>query len=239
MMSRESLPDILTIPELALTGYTFKSKEEAFTLGEEVGGSLTEKLIELAGKFNVFINIGFLEREGKNLYNSSLLLSGEEVIGVYRKVHLFFREKEIFEPGNRGFSVYEINGVRTGLLICFDWVFPEAMRSLALQGAEVVLHPSNLVLPYYQDAAVTRAVENRVFVILANRNGVENRGSMKNEFTGGSEVVAPDGEIILKVGKDEEGIYSVGIDPEKARNKRITEFNNIFKDRREDQYNLD
>lgn len=236
MLNNRRVPDILVLPELALTGYTFADYKEAYSLSEEIGGTLTEELIKIAREYRTAMAVGFLERDEKKLYNSSILLSGEGVIGVYRKVHLFYKEKEMFEPGDGGFPVFEIDGVIVGLLVCFDWIFPEAMRTLALKGADIVLHSANLVLPYYQDAARTRAIENRIFIVLANRTGVEERAGMRNEFTGGSEIVAPGGEIICKVGSTQEGLFSVSIDPERSRNKKATEMNDLFKDRREDQY---
>jgi len=228
--------DILVLPELALTGYTFEDSEEAYSLSEEVGGKLSKELISIAGKNKVSIAVGFLEREDKYLYNSSILVDGNGIIGVYRKVHLFREEKSIFKAGNRGFPVFEIDGVKVGLLVCFDWIFPEASRTLALKGADIILHSANLVLSYYQKAAITRAIENRIFIVLANRTGVEDRFGARNEFTGESEIVDPKGKILLKVEKNEEGIFSVDINPEEARDKNVTELNNIFEDRKPEFY---
>lgn len=236
MLHQVKPPDILVLPELTLTGYIFKDYKEAYSYSEEVGGLLTENLINMANQYNTTMAVGFLERQGKNIYNSSALLSGEGVIGVYRKVHLFYKEKEIFKAGDKGFPLFTVDGVKVGLLVCFDWIYPEAMRTLALKGADLILHSANLILPFYQDAARTRAIENRVFIVLANRTGVEEREGMRFEFTGGSEVVNPKGEVILKVGREEEGIFSVSINPEESRDKKVTEFNDIFQDRREDLY---
>lgn len=230
--------DILVLPELAFTGYTFKDYEEAYSLSEEVGGSLCQELISIAAENKVTIAVGFLEREGKKLYNSSILLDGDGIKGVYRKIHLFREEKAIFTPGSSGFPVFSLENFNFGLLICFDWIFPEAMRTLALKGADIILHSSNLVLPYYQKAAVTRAVENRIFIVLANRIGTEDRFGKKNEFTGESEIVSPEGKIILKAGKDEEGIFSIDINPEEARDKKVTELNDLFEDRKPEFYGL-
>jgi predicted amidohydrolase len=228
--------DILVLPELSLTGYTFEDSEEAYTLSEEVGGKLTDELISIAGKNSITMAVGFLEREGKHLYNSSVLVDGEGVIGVYRKVHLFREEKAIFKSGNMGFPVFSVGNIKVGLLVCFDWIFPEAMRTLALKEADIILHSANLVLSYYQKAAITRAIENRIFIVLANRTGIEDRFGSKNEFTGESEIVDPEGKVILKVDKDEQGIFSIDINPEKARDKKITELNNIFEDRKPEFY---
>ena len=228
--------DILVLPELALTGYTFEDSEEAYSLSEEVGGKLTGELISIAGGNNVTMAVGFLEREGKHLYNSSVLINGKGVVGVYRKVHLFREEKSIFKSGNTGFPVFSVGNVKVGLLVCFDWIFPEAARTLALKGADIILHSANLVLPFYQNAAVTRAMENRVFIVLANRNGVEERFGSRNEFTGESEIVEPGGRVILKTGKPDVGIFSIDIDPGEARDKKVTELNDVFQDRKPEFY---
>jgi predicted amidohydrolase len=228
--------DILVLPELALTGYTFEDSEEAYSLSEEIGGKYSKELVDIAGENRVTMAVGFLEREGKHLYNSSVLIDGKGVIGVYRKVHLFREEKAIFKSGNTGFPVFAVGDIKVGLLICFDWIFPEAARTLALKGADIILHSANLILPYYQAAAITRAIENRVFIILANRTGMEDRFGVKNVFTGESEVVSPEGRIILKAGKDEEGLFLVDIDPHDARDKNVTDLNNIFEDRKPEFY---
>jgi predicted amidohydrolase len=237
-ISKADSADLLVLPELALTGYTFEDSEEAYSLSEEVGDELTSELVRIAGENSVTMAVGFLEREGKHLYNSSILVGVEGIIGVYRKIHLFREEKSIFKGGNTGFPVFKINDVKVGLLVCFDWIFPEAMRTLALKGADIILHSANLVLPYYQKAAVTRAIENRVFIVLANRTGIEERFGIKNEFTGRSEVVDPGGNIVLQAGEKDEGIFTADINPEIARNKKVTELNDIFEDRKPEFYEL-
>lgn len=228
--------ELLVLPELALTGYTFEDSEEAYSLSEEIGDKLTEELINIARKKDIKMAVGFLEREGKHLYNSSILLGRDGIIGVYRKVHLFREEKAIFKAGNNGFPVFEVGTAKVGLLVCFDWIFPEAARTLALKGADIILHSANLVMPFYQKAAVTRAIENKLFIVLANRTGIEERFGTRNEFTGRSEIVNPEGKVLLKAEKDDEGIFAIDIDPEEARNKNVTELNNIFEDRKPELY---
>ncbi len=228
--------ELLVFPELALTGYTFEDSEEAYSLSEEVGGELTEKLVNISRKKDIKMAVGFLERDGKHLYNSSILLGKDGIIGVYRKVHLFREEKAIFKVGNNGFPVFDIGKAKVGLLVCFDWIFPEAARTLALKGADIILHSANLVMPFYQKAAVTRAIENKIFIVLANRTGSEERFGTRNEFTGRSEIVDPEGKVILEVGEEDEGVFTIDINPEEARNKNITELNNIFEDRKPELY---
>ena len=122
------------------------------------------------------------------------------------------------------------------MMICFDWLFPESARSLALQGVQLIAHPANLVLPYCPDAMVTRCLENHVFTATANRVGNEQRGGASLHFIGTSEVVDPNGNVLLRLSPAEEQIPAADIDLSQARNKRINERNDVLTDRRPDQY---
>ena len=141
------------------------------------------------------------------------------------------------KPGDLGFPVFRWRGMTLGLLICFDWIFPEAARALAVQGMELLLHPSNLVLPYCQDAMRTRALENGIFAVTANRVGVEERdpAAPRLAFTGMSQVTGPRGEILCRAGREEE-LRVVEIDIELARAKQLTPRNHLLDDRRPDCY---
>ncbi len=136
--------------------------------------------------------VGLPEQVGNQCYNSAILVGPTGFIGLYRKAHLFFEETLFFSPGNTGLEVWDIGMAKVGVLICFDWIYPEAARTLALKGADVLAHPSNLVLPHCPDAMVTRCLENRVFSVTANRVGQESRGGKQPlTFIGKSEVVSP------------------------------------------------
>jgi 5-aminopentanamidase len=167
----------------------------------------------------------------------ALTQAHEVTLGLYRKVHLFNEETRWMRPGDLGFPVFRWRGVTLGMLICFDWLFPEATRCLALQGMDLLLHPSNLVLPYCQDAMRTRAIENSIFAVTANRVGSENRAGNENAltFTGISQVVGPKGEILCRAGRDEE-MRVVDVDPALARARQITPHNDVLGDRRPECY---
>ena len=112
-------------------------------------------------------------------------------------------------------------------MICFDWIFPEMARVLTLKGSQVILHPANLVLPYCQDAMITRSIENRVFTATANRIGTE-RGV---KFSGLSQITDIKGNRLCQMSNGKAGIASVTIDPMLADNKSITARNDVFVDR--------
>ncbi len=208
-------------------------------MAEEIPGETSEILLELAQRKNLIICAGLAEREKDKVYNSAILCFPDGNYRVYRKAHLFYKEKEIFTPGDSSFSVFEFSNGRIsislGLLICFDYIFPEAARTIALKGAQIILHPSNLILPYGPKITLSRAIENRVFWVLANRTGSEERNGIKLKFLGNSQIIAPNGEILAKSGKRED-LVMVEIDPSFANSKKVTPTNDLFSDRRIDLY---
>jgi len=175
---------------------------------------------------------GFIERDNNKIFNSAMIVSETGVIGIYRKIHLYYREKLWFSPGNQQLKVYKINDFKVGMMICFDWIFPETARTLALLGADIIAHPSNLVLPYCQKAMITRCLENRVFAITSNRIGQEKRGLDNFSFTGASQITSYNGEILSSAPKAKEFVDIVNVDINRARDKNLNEFNNLIEDRR-------
>ena len=228
--------DLLVLPELFATGYTFISKKEADSLAEELDGQTAQFLINLSKKTKATIVGGFIEKNKNTLYNSAMIVFGSKVLGVYRKLHLYYKEKLWFSPGNKPPEVYKVNDVNIGIMICFDWIFPETTRSLALLGADIISHPANLVLPYCQDAMVTRCLENRVFAITSNRIGEEKRGNDHFKFTGKSQITSYKGEILSSAPEAKEFLDFVDIDVNRARDKNLNEYNNLFEERRIDFY---
>lgn len=228
--------DLFVLPELFATGYQFKDKEESRSFAEQVpGGLTTNALTALAKKTNAFIIAGLAEADENHVYNSAVIIGPNGYIGKYRKLHLFDTEKLCFDSGNLPLQVFDIANAKVGVMICFDWRFPETARTLALLGADLIAHPSNLVLAHCPQAMITRCLENRVFAVTADRVGSEERmGALK--FIGQSQVVDPDGNILVRASKTEEEVQIVEIDLEKARDKYLTPHNHIFKDRREDLY---
>ncbi len=230
--------DLLVLPELCLTGYCFASRAEARRLAEPADGLSMRFLKRLARQERTALVAGYAERSCGKTFNSAALIAPEGLIGLYRKTHLFWNEKRWFSPGDTGFRVFRLGAVRIGLMICFDWIFPEAARTLALQGAEIICHPSNLVLPHCPASMPVRALENRVFTVTANRTGCEKRRGQSLRFIGQSLICGPDRKVLASAGAAEECVLIVEIDPAQARDKRITPHNDLFQDRRPRFYGL-
>jgi predicted amidohydrolase len=222
----------MVLPELFNSGYAFDSMDEVEAAAEEIPGYTVDELLNVSEKKKMFIIAGLAEKDGKKFYNSSVLVSPYGNIRAYRKAHLFSDEFKYFSKGDTPFEPFEADGISVGLLICFDWIFPEALRSLALKGAQIICQPANLVLPYCQQVMISRAIENRVFIITANRIGKER----KYNFTGRSQVVAPGGKLLISAGEDEDVTGVVEVDPDEAKNKWVTQKNHIFEDRRPELY---
>ena len=181
---------------------------------------------------------GIAEKHNGTYYNSSVFVDENGLVGLYRKIHLFDQEKVWFEPGNLRFQVWDFQDTKIGMMICFDWIFPEAARILALKGADIICHPSNLVLPYCQDAMLTRCIENHIFAITANRIGTERNGERELTFTGASQITGVKGNVLYRASIDAVEAVVKDIDPKLSRNKYATQNNHIFLDRRPGMYEL-
>ncbi len=230
--------DLIVLPELFASGYQFVSQEEVQQLAEAVpDGPTTRRLIEIAKRRRMHIVAGLPENAGSRCYNSAVVVGPSGFIGCYRKAHLFYEETLFFTPGDSGFHVWDIGPAKIGVMICFDWYYPEAARSLAVQGADIICHPSNLVLPNCPDSMPVRCLENRVFAVTCNRIGSEARGG-KDQLTyiGNSEVVTPKGVILHRAPRDREDLAIVDVDPTEARNKNLNRYNDLLRDRRPSLY---
>lgn len=230
--------DLLVLPELFATGYAFTSAPEARELSEETEGETLDFLRKMSALTGAAMVAGFAERDGNRIFNSSLITVPGGYTGTYRKIHLFNKEKLWFSPGDSPPPVFDVKGVPSGVMICFDWIFPELCRSLALEGALLIAHPSNLVLPWAQKAMITRCIENRVFAVTANRTGREQRGDDDFSFTGMSQVTGCRGEVLASAPPGEPSVMICGIDPAGAADKSVYPYNHLFNDRRTGMYKL-
>lgn len=219
--------DLMVLPELFNTGYNFSKRSQVEKVAERSPeGFTTQKLLEFSKAKRVMIVAGIAERKGGSIYNSAIVLN-QKYLGTYRKVHLFWNEKKFFKPG-REFKVYG----DVGVMVCFDWYFPESMRTLMLRGARIVAHPSNLVLSHCPDSMRTRCLENRAFAVTADRIGRE-RGL---KYIGRSQIVTPKGRVLYRASSNREEVIVREVDLNEASNKKVTELNDIIRDRQPSAY---
>ncbi len=234
--------DLAVLPELFSTGYQFTSREEALgfaeNLTDEQPGPTCGRLAQYAGDTGTTLVAGLVEVHQDKLFNSAVIVRPDGSRGLYRKVHLFLDEKSLFTPGDLGFPVFQACGTTIGLMICFDWIFPEAARSLAMAGAEIICHPSNLLLPWCQDAMITRCQENMVVAVTSNRVGTENRTGQPLTFSGYSQIVSRMGERLAHLDKEGTGAITATVEI-LEKDKLFTPRNDLWGDRRPQMYRFE
>lgn len=214
---------LIVFPECVLTGYCFESKEEAWPLGEPIPGPSTLALAEDCARLGVWAAIGMLEQRAEDaaLFNACALIGPRGQIHVYRKIHLPFLGVDRFTtPGDRPFEVHDLGGLRVGMTICYDGSFPESARCLMLQGADLVILPTNWptgAISTVKYLIQARALENSIYFLAVNRVGTE----CGFRFIGQSRAVNVNGELLAQAGETEEATILAEIDPAKARAKRI------------------
>lgn len=228
--------DLVVLPELSNSGYNFASVEHARNTAEDArDGGFAQYVQGLAERHGQYIVAGINEwdEEQGRLFNTAILIGPGGLLGKYRKLHLFMKEKDFFEPGDLGLPVFDLGDFKLGMLICFDWIFPEAWRVLALRGADIVCHPANLVLPGLAQRGVpVHALMNRIFVVTANRVGRE--GDLA--FTGQSIIADPRGEVLAQARQAGVQVSVVEVDLTRARDKMVTPRNHVLADRRPAEY---
>lgn len=234
--------DLVVLPELFATGYFFESTEQARQLAEAVpDGPTTQRLGAWARETGATVVAGLAERAGDELFNSAVVVTPNGWLGTYRKTHLYYQETLHFSPGRDGFQVWTVTDrqrrpYRLGVMVCFDWFFPESTRTLALSGADVIAHPSNLVLPHCPAAMPIRALENGVFTATANRVGTDSNGDESLTFVGQSRICSPKAEVLAGATVVDEMTIRAEIDPHQARDTALNRYNDRLGDRRPDLY---
>ncbi len=213
--------ELIVFPECALSGYMFNSRKEALPYAETVPGPATERLAALCLELSVHVVIGMLEVDGDRCFNVAVLVGPQGLVGEYRKTHLPFLGVDRFlDHGDKPFQVYRTPIGNIGMHICYDCNFPETARVMTLQGADILALPTNWpsgrgFIPQY--VINTRAFENRVFVVAADRVGTE-RGST---FLGMSKIAGPSGDTLAEGSRDKEEILYAEVSLAEARQKRV------------------
>jgi predicted amidohydrolase len=225
---------LLVCPEMFLTGYAIGAEAMA-RLAEAVDGPAARRVAAIARASGIAVLYGYPERgDDGRVYNAALLVDRDgRRLANHRKTHLFADiDRQAFAPGAGEPALAELDGLRLGILICYDVEFPENVRRLALAGADLVLVPTALMEPYAfipKAMVPTRAYENQLFLVYANRCGRE--GDLV--YYGLSCVVGPDGVDLARAGTGEELILA-DLDPScLAASRRL---NTYLADRRPELY---
>ncbi|MBW2593241.1 MAG: carbon-nitrogen hydrolase [Deltaproteobacteria bacterium] len=239
-LTRQLEADIIVLPELCTSGYFFTSRSEVEKIAEPANhGPSADFFKDLARRCNAVVVAGFAERDHDRLYNSCLIQVPEKPLArIYRKTHLFYKERFCFDRGDTGFFVVQdkLRDVRIGPMICYDWRFPEAARVLTLLGADIIVCPSNLVTDAWSLVMPARAIENKVYVAVANRVGSEKRDAEELLFKGNSVVYSYNGSKLAKAGPHTEAVVRAEIYPARTRNKSFNPLNDILTDRQPEHY---
>lgn len=201
---------LIVFPETHLMG--FPTLEALAETAEPLNGPTVSAVQAAAREHNIAVVIGMAENDNDNgrFYNTTLLITPEGIALKYRKTHLWASDRGVFEAGDR-YATCEWNGVRVGLLICYDIEFPETARALAQLGAELLIVTNGNMDPYgptHRTAIMARAQENQAFALMVNRVEEGDGGLV---FAGGSALVDPLGTLLFEAGR-EEGQFAVELD---------------------------
>lgn len=211
---------LVVFPECFLTGYMTQSLAETRERGLRADDTVFARLENACAMANAHIVVGYLESDGEGLYNSVALIGPCGAIGRYRKQHLLMLGADRFVmPGGPSPRVFDTPLGRIGLMTCYDLRFPESARVLALAGADIIAMPTNWPVSatvLADHVTRVRALENRVFLAVADRPDVEAGAP----FLGRSQIIDPDGRILVD-GGDRVGVFEAEVDVTIARRKRI------------------
>jgi predicted amidohydrolase len=229
--------DVVVLPELVTSGYMFESAEEAASVAISPDDPLFEQWAAEAG--SAVVVGGFAERgDDGRVYNSAVVVDRSGVIGVYRKGHLWDREKLSFTPGGEPPRVFDTPAGRIGVIVCYDLEFPEMPRMLALAGAELICVPTNWPLVERPDGerppevtiAMAAARVNRVFIACCDRTGTE-RGQ---HWTAGTTIIDEQGWVLDS--QTGAGSAAATVDLTRSHDKAFTDMADAFADRRPELY---
>lgn len=214
--------DLVVFPECMLSGYCFTSLNEAEPHSQTIPGPATDAIQKVCKERSVHVAFGMLERDAQGrIFNSCPLVGPNGVVGNYRKVHLPYLGIDRFvSQGDYGFRAHDAEGMKVGIHICYDGSFPESSRCLALEGADLLILPTNWppgAETFAQYLPNARALENNVYFMSVNRVGTE-RGF---RFIGNSRICDPNGIPMADANHEKEAILTATIDLERARNKRL------------------
>jgi predicted amidohydrolase len=214
---------LVVFPECALSGYCHESRDEAFEGSIDLSSDhpSISAIVEDCRAANVYVIVGLLERAGSKIYNTAICLGPNGIVSRYRKLHLpFLGVDRYVDPGDLPLEVFEVDGLRVGMHICYDGGFPELARSMTIQGADLITLPTcwpPAADIYANHVPIARALENQVYMLASGRAG----GERGYTFIGHSSIVAPGGFLLASAGFAADTIIYADVEPEKARRKRV------------------
>jgi predicted amidohydrolase len=231
--------DVVVLPELTTSGYMFESTQEAAAVAIGPGHEILVQWAAEAARADIVLAGGFCELgDDERIYNSAAVFDSTGLRAIYRKLHLWDREKLVFTPGSAPPPVLDTRIGRLAVIICYDLEFPELTRSVALAGTQLLLVPTNWPLvprpegehPPEAMIAMAAARVNRMAVACADRVGLE-RGQ---EWTGGTTIIGVDGWVAAE--SRAPGLVAADVQLEPALDKRLTDHADAFGDRRPELY---
>jgi predicted amidohydrolase len=215
MKAKSQAAELVIFPELSLTGYVVR--DQIYELAEPIPGPSTRIVEKIARKTKMHIVFGMPELSEKThatIYNASVVVGPEGLIGKYRKMYLpthsVFEEKRYFRPGYQT-AVFDTELGKIGLIICYDIFFPEVSRLTRLEGAQLIICISAspaVRRMFFEALTVARAMENTAFLAYVNLVGIEDG----LQFWGGSRLIGPQGKILVKAKYDEEDLVMDEVD---------------------------
>jgi len=238
----EAGADLVAFAELAFLPFLPQTKAtpEAIAKAEPIPGPTTEEFSALAKEYGIVVVLNVFEREGDQTFDSSPVIDADgKILGVTRMVHIMdglgFYEKGYYTPGNKQEFVYQTNAGRVGVAICYDRHYPEYMRALALQGAEIVVVPQAGAVGEWPEGIFegelqVAAFQNGFYAALVNRVGKED----VLHFSGESFVVDPFGRVIAQAPQGEDFILYAECDIDRIPETPAKKF--FLRDRRPDFY---
>ncbi len=172
--------DLIVLPELFTCGYSRETFDNLQDLAEDISGDSFQFFSSIAKEKNCYICYGFPQIKDDKYFISQAVINPEgEIVTVYSKQHMAqfgnSMEKEYFTRGDQTVS-FEINGVKLGMIICYDMRFPELTRKLALEhNIDFLFHPvafyKDNSFPSWHHFIITRALENQIYMLSLNRAG--------------------------------------------------------------------
>ena len=196
--------ELVLLPELSMCGYLFQSRNQLMDISESVPkGPSTRAMLRLSAEHSCTIVFGLAEKESQNIYNTAVIVSKGRYIGRYRKIHLSDFEKKLFDRGKEN-PVFDVDGMKIGVQICFDLWFPEISREQIRNGADILLVPANFGGRTTYHISKIRAIENLTPLVLCNRTGHESIPGMNADFLGKSSAVDSRGNRICTLSEGRE-----------------------------------